>query len=68
MLERVWRYVVEDKFGGIVFADTKEEAEYKVKARYSRFLDSISNVLVWKIEEDDFFDAENPDVLDCYGI
>ena len=64
MLNRVWRYSInEGEFGGIVFADTKESAERKVRRKYND-----GDVCTWQMTNDDYFDRDNPDVLECYGI
>lgn len=60
----IWRYSInEGDFGGIVFADTIESAEKKLKNKYGNV-----EVLVWRILNDDYFDTENPDVWECYGF
>ena len=59
----IWRYSInEGEFGGIVFADTFESAETKVRQKYDD-----GEICVWRMEYDDYFDSENPDVLECYG-
>lgn len=67
----IWRYTInEGECGGIVFADTKENAENKIKAKYKNKFssDPDTDLIVWRMKDDDFFDPENPDVLECYGI
>lgn len=65
MLDKLWRYSINTgEHGGIVIADTLDEANQKVRKAYEIEDDEL---LIWKMEDDDFFDKENPDVLDCYG-
>lgn len=71
-MEKIWRYVVEDGgAGGIVIADTKNEAIKKVKNAYRTggygkdF--NFCELIVWKaIEDDDGYLKNSPDVLECY--
>ena len=63
----IWRYSInEGEYGGIVFADTFEIAEEKVRKKYNEYKDE--EICVWRILNDDYFDVENPDVWECYGI
>lgn len=60
----IWRYSVnKGEFGGIVFADTIELAEEKVRKKYGN-----EEICMWRIINDDYFDTENPDVWECYGF
>lgn len=60
----IWRYSInEGEYGGVVFADTFESAEAKVKNKYPN-----KEICVWRMINDDYFDKENPDVWECYGI
>lgn len=62
----IWRYSInKGEFGGIVFADTLELAEEKVRKKYP---DKEKEILVWRIINDNYFDRENPDVWECCGI
>ena len=65
----IYRYSInEGDVGGIVFADNKETAEQKVKAKYKdRFNFRSDELLVWDVHQDDYYDMENPEVLECYG-
>ena len=56
--------------GGLVVAADKDEARNKVYARYDgTYVDVNDDVLqVWDIKRDEYYDAEFPDVLECYGI
>ena len=70
MLENIWRYSVnEGEAGGIVIANTKEEAEKKVKEMYEDY-DGSENaedeVTVWKATLDDEYSKDYPDVLEIY--
>ena len=60
----IWRYSVNDgEYGGIVFADTFEEAEEKVRRKYND-----KEFCIWRIIDDDYFDTDNSDVWECYGV
>lgn len=60
----IWRYSVNDgEYGGIVFADTFEEAEEKVRRKYND-----KEFCIWRMINDDYFDTENSDVWECYGV
>lgn len=60
----IWRYTINNgEIGGIVYADTMEEAEDKVRKKYPN-----KEINVWRMINDDYFDTENPDVWECYGI
>ena len=65
----IYRYSInEGDVGGIVFADNKETAEQKVKAKYKdRFNFRSDELLVWDVHQDDYYDTENSEVLECYG-
>jgi hypothetical protein len=63
MLDKLWRYCEnETSHGGIVYADTKEEAMQKLHKSYP----SITDFEIWKLTEDDFFDRQNPNVWELY--
>ncbi len=74
-IEKIWRYsVYEGESGGIVFANTKEEAMALVKKRYDGTMDPLDNfiedtdILVWPFINDDWYDERFPNVIDCYGF
>lgn len=58
--EKMWRYT-NHKNGGIVFATTKEKAQEKLKTKYEK-----DNFEVWEWTNDDYYDSDHPDVIDCY--
>ena len=63
----IWRYSInEGEYGGIVFADTIISATEKVKRKYSDKTDK--EICVWRMIEDVYFDMENLDVWECYGL
>lgn len=68
MPNNLWRYSInEGEAGGLVIADTKEEAEEKVQKYHNHDCDwSIDEVLVWEWTDDDYYDEYNPDVFNCY--
>lgn len=67
MLEKIWRYTI-NGFGGIVFAETKDEAEEKVTRMYKEEFFIDGELCVWNIKDDDYFNSNCPDVWECYGI
>lgn len=71
MLENIWRYTVnKDEAGGIVIADTQEEAERKVKEMYEDYDRSENTetvIAVWKALSDDDYSKDYPDILEIYG-
>ena len=49
--------------GGIVIAESELEAEKKLTAKYGN---ERGEYIIWPLTMDDYFDEENPDVLDIY--
>lgn len=65
--KNLWRYSVNmGVHGGVVYADTKELAEGKVRTACSKWGYNIEELAIWKIADDNFFDIEHKDVFDCY--
>ena len=63
LCNKTWRYSINDgAYGGIVYAITLEDAEAKLKNKYNE-----DDIKVWQMIDDDYFDTNNPDVLECYG-
>jgi hypothetical protein len=63
---QIWRYSInEGEFGGLVYANTFEEAEAKVKQKYPN---NNNEIQIWRLFNDDYFDTSNPDVWECYGL
>ena len=63
LCNKTWRYSVNDgSYGGIVYAISLEDAEVKLRNKYNE-----DNIKVWQMIDDDYFDVNNPDVLECYG-
>lgn len=61
----LWRYSInEGDFGGVVIAETLDKAAEKVTKKYG----NKGNIDVWMVKNDDFYDKENKDVIECYGI
>lgn len=52
--------------GGIVIANSLLEAQEKLEKAFGDDRDA-NDVIVWPCHLDDYFDKENPDVLDIYG-
>ena len=52
--------------GGIVIANSLLEAQEKIERILSEERDP-NEVIIWPWHLDDYFDEENPDVLDIYG-
>lgn len=61
-LNNLYRWC-DDYGGGIVIANSVDEAREKlVKAHSER-----RSFIIWLMIDDDYFDKENPDVLDIYS-
>lgn len=64
-LGNLWRYSInEGEFGGVVIAKNLNEAMGKVVKKYKdkKIID------VWTVKNDNFYDKENKDVIECYGL
>lgn len=61
----IWRWC-DGCVGGIVFAESGEEAKEKLVKKYGNELE-LDKVIIWHWTIDDYFDEKNPDVLDIYG-
>lgn len=71
MLENIWRYSLNDReCGGIVIANSQEEAEWKIREMYEDWdgnQESEEDILkVWKAVFDDDYSKDYPDVLEIY--
>lgn len=53
--------------GGIVIANSINEAREKLEKMLDEERDA-NTVTIWPWYIDDYFDEENPDVLDIYGV
>ena len=53
--------------GGIVIANSLIEAQEKLEKMIDEERD-INKVIIWSWKLDDYFDKDNPDVLDIYGV
>lgn len=64
-LGNLWRYSInEGDFGGIVIAETLDKAAEKVTKKYG----NKGTIDVWMVKNDDFYDKDNKDVIECYGL
>ena len=70
MLKNIWRYSVnEGDAGGIVIAENKDEAYEKVFNKYKNFNgNEKAEIIIWKAKDDDYYDKDYEDVLECYGL
>ena len=65
--KRLWRYSINDgEHGGIVYSDTKQEAEGKIISAYNKWNINIKTFNIWEMLADDFFDIEHKEVFECY--
>lgn len=64
-LDNLYRWC-DDYGGGIVIANSILEAQEKLTKAFGEERDA-DKVIIWPCRLDDYFDAENPDVLDIYG-
>lgn len=60
----VWRWC-DDYGGGLVIADSEDDAREKLAKKYDDR--DIDKIIIWLWTNDDYFDKQNPDVLDIYG-
>ena len=70
-VENLWRYSINTgELGGVVIADCFEEAYNKVKKKYGgqNKYGNKNEIEVWKFKNDDYYDRDNKDVVECYGI
>lgn len=64
-MENLWRYSINmGELGGVVIADCLEDAYNKVKKKYG----NGNEIDVWSFLEDGYYDKDNEDVIECYGI
>lgn len=64
-LDNLYRWC--DQYGGgIVIANSLLEAKEKVERALSEERDP-NELIIWPCRLDDYFDEENPEVLDVYG-
>ena len=64
-LDNLYRWC-DDYGGGLVIADSLIEAQEKLDKMFGEDRD-VNKVIIWPWHLDDYFDKENPDVLDIYG-
>jgi len=65
MMKYIWRYYFRTECsGGIVIADSKEEAEIKIKKMYLEY--DHDELVVWEAMLDDDYKEEFPDILEVY--
>lgn len=64
-LNNLYRWC-DDYGGGLVIANSLIEAKEKLEKMFGEERD-IEKVIIWTWRLDDYFDKENPDVLDIYG-
>lgn len=55
----------DDYGGGLVIADSLIDAQEKLDKMFGEDRD-VNKVIIWPWHLDDYFDKENPDVLDIY--
>lgn len=70
-MENIWLYEVWDESWGIVKANSRKEAEEKVREAYRKhdtsWWDESRTVIIKSIYEDDRWFPDCPDVLEVYG-
>ena len=64
-LNNLYRWC-DDYGGGLVIADSLIDAQAKLEKALGEDRDP-NKVIIWPWHLDDYFDKENPDVLDIYG-
>lgn len=60
-----YRYSISCMNGGIIMADSEDDAMEKLRSRYGLVL-ACRNASLWKATDDDFYDPDFPDVYECY--
>jgi hypothetical protein len=64
-IDEVWRWFNnEDGGGGIVIAESEDEAREKLAQKYGLAGDKF---IVWLWVKDIYFDKNTPDIFDIYG-
>lgn len=66
-MKTVYKYIAEGSYTGIVVSDTKEEAYRRVKEMledYDAEDDDLNNLKVFKIEDDENYSSDYPDILE----
>ena len=64
-MDNLWRYSINYRKGGVVCAETEEEARQKVTEYYQGQI-YLPDLIVWKAEEDDDYNYNVPGCLECY--
>ena len=75
-MNNIYRYSINDgAAGGIVFADTISNARIILKNKYKKDFEILENddgnpdfLKVWKWAEDEYYDKDYLDVVECYGL
>ena len=70
-VENLWRFSINTgELGGVVIADCLDEAYNKVKKKYGdqNKYGNKNEIEVWEFKNDDYYDRDNKDVVECYGI
>lgn len=71
MLDMLFRFSFNQGMcGGIVVAPSKEDAQEKAERYLEAYMGNDYNgseVLVWGIKEDIFYDERYPYIVNCYG-
>ena len=70
-MKNLYRYSINiGEFGGVVIAGTIDEATEKVRKKYGNTnkYGEVNEIVVWDFLNDDYYDSENKDVVECYGI
>lgn len=65
IIKKLWRYCDIGNSGGFVIADTKGEAVEKLEQKFGEGSTKSGQIWAWK--NDDYYDADNTDVLDTYS-
>jgi hypothetical protein len=67
LINKIYRYTIDELATGIVMADNIEDAREKVEAAYKAHNDCYDeqrdNISIWKLDENSWF-ADHPDVIE----
>lgn len=70
-IKNLYRYSIDEGLlGGVVIAESLADACNKIKKKYGdkdKYGDK-NEIEVWQFLNDDYYDEDNKDVVECYGL
>ena len=70
-MKNLYRYSINiGELGGVVIAGTIDEATEKVRKKYGNTnkYGEVNEIVVWDFLNDDYYDENHKDVVECYGL